>query len=126
MRAKKLWRNLVPYQDNFYSFRIQINHEEKECIYSDVRGRINVYFEGRKGPWRNMVHRHMQAAREPGLLNSREANEFLNGFKLFKPDKVRESSAYTFISYVELRKQKFLGKACFGAHQNVPEQFIPK
>jgi len=127
--SQKLWRNLVPYQDNFNSFRTWINHEEKECIYSDVRGRINVYFEFPplwEGPWRNMVYRHMQAAREPGLLNSREANEFLNGFKLFKPDKVRESSAYTFISYVELRKQKFLGKACFGAHQNVPEQFIPK
>lgn len=121
--------DLYTYHDNFNSFRTWINHEEKECIYSDVRGRINVYFEFPplwEGPWRNMVYRHMQAAREPGLLNSREANEFLNGFKLFKPDKVRESSAYTFISYVELRKQKFLGKACFGAHQNVPEQFIPK
>ena len=127
--SQKLWRNLIPYQDNFDSFRTQINHEEKQCIYSDVRGRINVYFEFPplwEGPWRNMVYRHMHAAREPGLLNSREANEFLNGFKLFKPDKIRESSAYTFISYVELRNQKFPGKGCFGARQNVPEQFIPK
>ena len=65
--SQKLWRNLVPYQDNFNSFRTQINHEEKECIYSDVRGRINVYFEFPplwEGPGENMVYRHICKRRE--------------------------------------------------------------
>lgn len=127
--SERLWRNLIPYQDNFDSLRKQISHKEKQCIYSDVRRRINVYFEFPplwEGPWRNMVYRHMAWAREPGLLNSREADQFLNGFNFFKPDKDRESSAYTFISYVELREQKLRAEACFDPHQNVPERYLPR
>lgn len=126
---EKLQRKRMPYQDDFDSFTIHIDFDLKKCINSDIRDRVKVYYEFPplwEGPWRGKMYKHMHAAREQGLLNEKEAKKFVDDFEFFKPNKNHESSAYTFITYVALRKNKFLDRDCFFAHSNVPTRYRPR
>ena len=100
------------YTDNFNSISINIDLNDKQCIYNDFMKRIDIYYEFPplwSGGFRGQNSNLLQTIKQHPLLSKTKALQFLRSF--YRKRRIgydAEVDKYTFFTYVKIKPRKLV------------------